>query len=172
MPRPVPASRIIETERLPVEIPPPIEACDSLDDTFVQVVRVIHAVKLTVEGIAFPCRPETPPLAHEIRGHVGQHQIPGSPRARDVAESNYAAVLIRTVHCGKELLARDDLEDLKEDFAQLDGDMLREVHATIGYVSDYFGIDVTLPPLPPDSGADGTSDTHHDTTDSTSATHT
>lgn len=143
--RPRIASQIIETKQLPIDIPFEIDSDAELDETFVQVLRVIHATKLTIEGLAASDRDNPQELAHEIRHLVEQHEIVATPEATDAVHHNYAQALTAAFRCGSNLLARDDVEELKQDFSQIDDETLQEVRSTIGYVSGYFGIDLDLP---------------------------
>lgn len=142
--RPQTASQIIETKQLPIDIPLNIDADGDWDETFVQVLRVIHATNLTIEGLGAPHRDNSRELAHEIRHLVGQHEIVGTPEASDAVHHNFAQALTAAFRCGEDLLARDDVADLQEDFSQIDDETLADVHLTIGYVSGYFGIDLDL----------------------------
>lgn len=138
-------SEIIETVELPVES----EAADkNIDERLRKLGRIHYLTILALEGYDAPNDPETREVAHEIR-EVYADSVSGRERSAD--EEDYIRALEAAFYCGRDLFARDDIEDLKDDFSQIDAETLREIRSTLVYVGPHFGVTVDLPP----AGTDG-----------------
>lgn len=133
-------SEIIETERVPTDIDFP-NPPDGLDPAFRQVMQVVYATALTLKGVKAPRNDETPATAHELGEVVTDHLDGYGPEERMA----HTRVLHEALQCGEDLIDRDDVAALQRDFSRIDDATLREVHETLGYVSDYYGIDFSVP---------------------------
>lgn len=148
-------SEIIESERVPTDIDFP-DSPGEMDRTFRQVIRVVRAVALTLQGVKAPEAAATSSTAQEL-GHVVKDHLDGYPPEKRAAHTR---VLHEALRCGENLIDRDDVAALQRDFSQIDDDSLREVRETLGYVSDYYGIEASLPPPDSDSAPTPTADTN------------
>lgn len=116
---------------------------DTADETMLQISRVYYLTTLLLEAYGTPDSTDTSPEAHELR-----EALRAASTAEERAEDGdaYIRALEEAFRAGRALFDRDDVEDLKEDFSQIDARMVRELRTTIAYAGQHFGIDVELPP--------------------------
>lgn len=117
------------------------EDVSDIDRAFLDVARTTYTVSLLLDAMAYP--ENASPEGMEIRNAI-ESSVSASEFADDREE--YGAALVEAFKCGRNLVNRDDVDALKQDFAgNIDEDTLRELRGTIVYVAGHLGLDVDLP---------------------------
>lgn len=121
----------LETER-PVLKATDLEPAADVDEAYLQVVQAIAGVTEVLTALKAADNSEIP-LTY-------------------VATQDYIDELESAFRVGQRFLARDDLDDVREDMSRLDAETLTELRATVGYVAPHVGVEVSLPA--PDRGGE------------------
>jgi len=112
-------------EAASVDPPVSISPKGDVDPCFAATAQVVYCASLTLEAL----------IEQKERGG----DLP------EVATQDYVDELTEAFQVGKRIVTHDRRDEIMYDMSKCDGDLLRELRATVAYVAPHFGVEMSVP---------------------------